>query len=101
MEIGEAQGIEGRQQSFIDTIDWVSVCTNTSHASGDIPSIDISHNNSCSSLSMDANQVLLDPGDEMILKRSLDDLMQYIRCQEAVNISSGEADCKWLSIYGQ
>ena len=42
------------------------------------------------------DEILTNPGDEVVLKRALDDLVEEIRAQQLVDIGTGESGCEWL-----
>jgi hypothetical protein len=49
-----------------------------------------------SRVSMLLNNILVDPRYEVILERSLDDLVKEIRGQQLMDVSSGKTMGEWL-----
>ena len=43
-------------------------------------------------------EILLDPGDQVVLECTLDCLMEEVGSKQFVNICTREAGCKWLQI---
>jgi len=60
------------------------------------PIIDICHYRSCCSRAIYKNEILTNPGDEMVLKRAFNDLVEEIRAQQFVDIGAGKSGCEWL-----
>jgi len=42
--------------------------------------------------------IFRDPGDEVVLERALDDLVEEVRGQKFVNVGTGKVGCKWLVV---
>ena len=55
-----------------------------------LPAINISNDFTSMLLAMFKLQVLVDPGDKMVLERALDQLMQKVWGNQFVNISTGK-----------
>ena len=62
----------------------------------DSPIINICHYRRSSSRTVYEDEILTNPGDNVVLKRALDDLVEEIRAQQFVDISAGKSCCEWL-----
>jgi hypothetical protein len=60
------------------------------------PIINIRHDCCCCSRAMNENEILTDPGDEVVLERAFDDLVEEIRAQQLMDIGAGKSDSEWL-----
>jgi hypothetical protein len=58
--------------------------------------INVSYYFVCASLPMRFHKKLVDPHDDVVLKRAFDDLMEQVRSQELMDVGSSKAICEWL-----
>jgi hypothetical protein len=42
------------------------------------------------------DEIFTNPGDEVVLERAFDDLVEEIRAQQFMNIGAGKSGSKWL-----
>lgn len=62
------------------------------------PAINVIQDLFCTRLSMLQFEILLNPCDQVVLKYSLDDLVQNVGCNQHMNVGTWEVVREWLKI---
>ena len=64
----------------------------------DLPPVDIGKDLDRFTAAVLGGHIFRDPGDEVVLERALDDLVEEVRGQKFVNVGTGKVGCKWLVV---
>jgi hypothetical protein len=65
----------------------------------DLPPIYVSKNFICFLLAMLRSYVVHNPGNQMVLKCTFDDLVQKVRRQQLMDVGPRKMGCEWLIVY--
>ena len=64
-----------------------------------LPSVNVIENFFCSSSAVCEFQVILNPGNQMVLEGTFDELVENVWCDQFMNIGSWEVVCERLAYY--